>query len=295
MIKQIVEVSRPSKISAKDGQLVIEQEGRVVTTPIEDLGMLLLAHPTNTITQAALGQCQEHGAAIVVCDKSYLPTAIMLPFLGTSLHAETLKLQISAKKNTTDEIWKKIVAAKIHAQSDLLAATGSPSLHLVNLVSRVSPNDSQNIEAQAAQHYWPLLMGVGFRRKEKSALNAILNYGYAVLRAAVARAIIGTGLYPAWGIFHHNRSDNFALADDLMEPLRPGVDHLAWKNRHKENDDISPELKKEILGLLSAEVLFADQRLPLWVALQRYAASFKTALIYDAEQLEIPRWAFSAV
>lgn len=195
MIKQIVEISNSSRISAKDGQLIIEQEGRIVKTPAEDLGILLLAHPTNTITQAALALCQEQGAAVVVCDHTYLPTSIMLPVLGGTLHAKTMRMQIAAERTTTEGIWQKIISAKIEAQASLLEAIGRQSLHLEKLARRVAPNDVHNLEAQAAQHYWPLVMGVEFRRHEPSGINSLLNYGYAILRAAVARAVIGTGLY----------------------------------------------------------------------------------------------------
>ena len=294
MIKQVIEVSHPSRISAKDRQLVIEQTERVVRTPIEDLGVLLLAHPQITVTQFALAQCQGYGIVVVVCNESYLPTGFLLPLLGGSLHAETLRIQVAASKAVTGEVWRQIIKAKISSQAQLLAVLGKPSSHLEQMVGRVMPDDKHNLEAQAAQHYWPILMGDGFHRQNTSSLNSILNYGYAVVRAAIARAVVGSGLHPAWGVFHHNRSDNFALVDDLLEPLRVGVDYLAWGCRNRSDVDLTPELKKSILSLLSAQILIGGQALPLWVALQRYVASLKAMLSGETKQLEIPRWAFSA-
>lgn len=296
MIKRIVEISHASWVSLKDGQLVVEQEGTVISRiPVEDLGMLLLAHPSNVITQQALAACQQAGVAVALCDDKYLPTSLMLPLTGGALHTATLHMQIHAKPEKVRSVWWDIVTAKILAQARHLAAHGKGAQHLEQLAEHVREVGAAQQEAQAAAYYWRELLGKEFRRDTQAdGFNALLNYGYAVLRAAVARAIVGTGLHPALGLFHHNRSDNFALADDLMEPLRPAVDSLACKERDNGIDGVTPVTKRAMLELLSSDVDIRGQPLPLWVALQRYAASVKAVLAGKITTVEIPVWRFSA-
>lgn len=290
MIKQIVDVSHPAYISVQDRQLVIRRDEDRIRTPLEDLGMLILSSPAITITQGALAGCQTCGAVVAVCDSHHLPISLLLPVLGGALHAQTLRLQVDAAPSVSDALWGRIVQAKIQAQAEALKAAGQSPAHLEQMALRVRPADPENREAQAAQHYWPTLMGEDFRRHQDGGLNVLLNYGYAVMRAAVARAIVGAGLYPAWGIFHRRRSDNFALADDLMEPLRPFVDRVVWSHRGAQDTALGPSVKKELLALLSEPCLQGAQELPLWVALQRYAASLRDCLAGTHTQLEIPKW-----
>lgn len=296
MIKRIVEIAHASKVTVKDNQLVVEQEGQIVSRlPVEDLGMLLLAHPGNIITQQALAACQQAGVAVALCNDKYLPISLILPLAGGALHTATLLMQIRAKPPIERMLWRSIVAAKILAQARHLSAYGKESQHLDELAKRVREADASQQEAQAASYYWRKLLGTGFRRDPASdGFNALLNYGYAILRAAVARAVVGTGLHPALGIFHHNRGDSFALADDLMEPLRPAIDSLALQEWEGGRHSVDPVTKRAMLEFLSSNVEMLGQTLPLWVALQRYAASVKAVLAEEAKQVEIPEWRFSA-
>ncbi|WP_200384249.1 type II CRISPR-associated endonuclease Cas1 [Rhodocyclus tenuis] len=295
MIKRIVEISHPSSLRLKNEQLVIERDGAVVSTvPIEDLGILLLAHPGNVFTQQVLAACQQAGVAVVLCDEKFLPIALFLSLRGGALHTATLHMQVQAKAKVANSIWRDIVEAKILAQARHLASAGRCGEHLEMLARRVSAEDATQHEAQAAAYYWRQLLGAEFRRDTHAeGFNALLNYGYAILRAAVARAIVGTGLHPALGLFHHNRSDNFALADDLMEPLRPAVDSLVRQEQINGRENITPVTKRAMLELLSSNVDLLGQALPLWVALQRYAASVKSALAGNGQKVEIPVWHFS--
>lgn len=295
MIKRIVEIAHASRVSLKDRQLVVVQDGvAVARIPVEDLGVLLLAHPANVITQQALAACQQEGAAVVLCDEKYLPASLMLPFGSGSLHTATLHMQINAAPQVARSVWRKIVAAKISAQAAHLVATGKSGEHLEMLAGRVRDEDAAQQEAQAAAYYWRQLFGPEFHRDPHAAgFNALLNYGYAILRAAVARAIVGTGLHPALGLFHHNRSDSYALADDLMEPLRPAVDSIASKERSDGRESVTPLSKRAMLELLSRNVDIRDQHLPLWVALQRYASSVRSVMAGESEDVEIPVWRFS--
>lgn len=297
MIKRIVEVAQASYISLKDRQLRIEQRDELVASvPVEDIGILILAHPGNTITQQALVACETSGAAVVVCGETFLPEALLLPFDASTLHAEVLRLQIAATERVKGSLWRQIVVAKIDAQADLLRAIGQPSARLGRLALHVQDHDTGNLEAQAASLYWKTLFGKSFRRNpDTPGLNAFLNYGYSVLRSAVARAVVGTGLHPALGLFHSHRNNAFALADDLMEPLRPAVDALAYQRLDVIGTVLTPALRRDCLGLLGAIVQLGakDVRLPLWVALQRYAAAFKESLGGGKVDLEVPRWQFS--
>ena len=296
MIKRIIEVAKAGRIHLKDRQLRIEQDGILAASvPVEDLGILLLANPANVVTQQVLAACQEQGAAVVVCDGRYLPAAIMLPLAGSTLHAETLHIQVSAKTDTVRRAWVQIVRAKIQAQSALLNARGCEAKHLEALAGRVRAGNSSQLEAQAAAYYWKALLGKEFRRDPTApGLNALLNYGYAIMRAAVARAVVGAGLHPAWGLFHHNRYDSFALADDLLEPLRPAVDEVVAGRQTSQPSELGPMERRLMLELMSCHCNLGGGRLPLWVALQRYASSVKAALAGDAQDVEIPQWQFSA-
>lgn len=295
MIKRIVEISHASWISLKDHQLVVEQDRNVVSRiPIEDLGLLLLAHPGNTITQQALSACQQADVAVVLCDEKYLPIALMIPLSGSSLHTATLQMQINVKSQVAKSLWRDIVAAKIMAQASHLTFQGKRGQHLEAMTRLVGRDDAAQREAQAAAYYWRELLGTDFRRDQNGDdINTLLNYGYAVLRASVARAIVGAGLHPALGVFHHNRGDSFALADDLMEPLRPAVDQLANRQWSKGQVGLLPVNKRAMLELLSCSVILGGQPLPLWVALQRYASSVKAVMSGEGKKVEIPIWQFS--
>lgn len=296
MIKQIVEIAHGSYLHLKDSQLVVEQGKQVVArVPIEDLGLLLLAHPANVLTQQVLAACQAAGVAVALCDENHLPVSLMLPLAGADLHAETLRGQVAAPRRIVNRLWRDIVVAKIEAQGHALAACNQSGDHLLALAKRVRTGNAAQMEAQAAAHYWGRLMGDQFRRDPQAGgVNALLNYGYAIVRAAVARAVVGAGLHPAWGLFHHNRRDSFALADDLMEPFRPVVDCIVWRRDLEMGDPLTPTLKRELLSLLSSPADIGDQPLPLWVALQRYAASARAVILGSTKTLEIPRWQYSA-
>ncbi len=298
MIKRIIELSHGSYVHLHHRQLVIEQDGQcVASAPAEDVGLLLLAHPANVITQQALACCQQYGIAIAVCDEHHLPSALMLPLGGHSLHAEILRQQVAASPAAQAALWQAVVRGKISAQANVLAQLGlAGEARLRRLAARVRPGDPGNLEAQAAAVYWRSLLPKGEHRQPEatSGVNVLLNYGYAILRAVVARAVVAAGLHPAWGIFHHNRQDNFALADDLMEPLRPAVDWIVWHHAgtRDANSPLTPADKRALLAMLAAHVRLGDVPLPLWVALGRYIAQVKQAWFGEDITVEIPQWQF---
>lgn len=291
MIKRTVEISRASYLHIAHQQLQIEQENKLVgSIPLEDLGVLLLAHPAIHLSHAVLYLAESHGAVIIVCNAQYIPVSLILPFSHNSLHTKLLRQQIAATLPTQKRIWQQIVQAKIKAQAQTLALAGENCQALLHLIGRVQSGDPENIEAQAAQLYWRSLLGDSFRRnREASDSNALLNYGYAILRAAVARSIVGAGLHPALGIHHHNQYDSLALADDLMEVLRPRIDRVVWRLQKENISILDANTKRELLELLAQPVNWQGQSLPLMVALHHYLASFKSSLFGESKHIECPQ------
>lgn len=292
MIKRIIEVSNPAYLHLRNSQMIVQIKGQNDSSvPVEDMGILILANPAITISQGLIASCQENNCIIVFCNINYLPTAILLPLASHSTHSKILNMQIEVKKPVKKRIWKEIIIAKTEAQIRTLAFLGKPYKPLTTLKKRVQSGDVGNIEAQAAKIYWDLIFGKEFRREYDSGngINALLNYGYSIVRASVARALCGTGLHPAMGVHHHNQYNPLCLADDLMEPLRPLVDLCAHTLGEQGETAINKETKIVLLSLLSQEVLVEEKRLPLMVAIQHMAASLKNVLAGEAGALKIPQ------
>lgn len=293
MIKRTVEISNPSRLRIETSQLVIEQNdqeaGRI---PIEDLGVLILDHPAVSLTHGVLEACAGSNAVVVLCDKRHMPVSVLQPMEAHTLHARILAEQIRAREPTKKRLWQQIVQAKIAAQARNLDAIGADGKVLFEMARRVKSGDPVNLEAQAARVYWVRLFGLDFRRDtDGDGLNALLNYGYAILRATVARAISAAGLHPALGLHHSNQYNSFALADDLMEPLRPLVDMRVCELRTEMGAEIKVEkqTKQRLLGVLTWPVRCgSDASMPLMVATHSYAASVRRVLIGEARGPEIP-------
>ncbi|MFW6303056.1 MAG: type II CRISPR-associated endonuclease Cas1, partial [Candidatus Sumerlaeota bacterium] len=218
------------RLSVKYEQLVIEpKESPKRTVPLKEIGVLIFSHPMISCTQAVFSGLAENGGAIVICNSKHLPTAMMLPLVGHSTQCERLIQQSDASLPMRKQLWRSIVKAKICSQAKALEERNGDDHGLAKIAKSVRSGDLDNREAHAARRYWPLLFkGHDFRRNpDLPGINAVLNYGYAVLRAITARAICGAGLHPTLGLHHHNRYNPYCLADDLMEPFRPVVDKVA--------------------------------------------------------------------
>ncbi len=292
MIKRIVEISNPARLTLKNQQMVVEREGfETITVPIEDLGILILDHLQISHTQGLLTACSENNVAVLICDKKHLPSAIFLPLDGNSLHSKTIAQQIQITEPIRKRLWQAIIQAKIREQAKVLLNTIGDSHPLPALASRVKSGDPENIEAQAARIYWQKLFGDDFRRNPDAAdINSLLNYGYAIMRAAVARAIVSTGLHPSLGLHHHNQYNSFCLADDLLEPLRPAVDTKVYglcKSIQGE-PELTTDNKRALLEVLSRDCMINNQRLPIMTALHHYAASIRKAICGEDKKVEIP-------
>lgn len=291
MIKRIVEISSPSYLRLDHRQLCIVHDGSELgTVPIEDLGVLIIDHPGVSYTQGLLNACFENNVVVVLCDAKHLPSALLLPLSGHSLHAKTLRGQIAASQPLQKRLWQTIIQAKIREQAGVLRSLVLDDHPLPVYASKVKSGDPENIEAQAARIYWGKLFGLDFRRnRDMNGVNALLNYGYAILRAAVARAVVGAGLSPALGIHHCNQYDDLALADDLMEPLRPLVDlkvHMICQSGME--PEINKETKAVLLSLLAWDCRWNEKRVPLLTALSYYVAGVRAVLCEGVRSTSIP-------
>ena len=291
MIKRTIEISgRNTRIRLENGNLVFCREkqeiGRVAC---DDLGFLILDDFTTTCSQAALTAAVEAGAAVIVCSNDHQPAGLMLPFAGNQLHAQRLRQQVETTKPLEKRLWQQLVIAKLKNQSAMLPA-GSAANKIVALSNAVFSGDPDNKEAQGARIYWPVLFeDAGFKRARKGKPpNNLLNYGYMVLRAACARAICTTGLHPALGIHHSNRSNPFALADDLMEPYRPFVDRKVKYLWDQGIGELRKNSKAALLGILSEIVRLRKESSPLMVALNKSANSLCNCLTGKAKTLDLP-------
>jgi CRISPR-associated protein Cas1 len=283
MIKRVVSIGNPAYVSTHLNQLIVKHEGEEVgRVPIEDIGLFMIEDAQVTISMRTLALCAENEVAVVVCDSYHMPAGLMLPFSGHNVQTAILHQQIAASDPAKKKTWQRIVQAKIASQARVLDQVGKlDSRTLLKLIPMVRSGDPDNVEARAATRYFDSLFGDEFTRdREAPGLNAMLNYGYTVLRACVARAVVGAGLHPALGVFHKNQYNPFCLVDDAMEPLRPLVDKWVFEYQ-RENptpENLTPSLKRYLLKVTERTVFFDKKPYPLFVALERYAASLRRAL-----------------
>lgn len=301
MIKRTVEVSRePAHLSVRLKQLVLSRDGQVVgSVPCEDLGVVVVDHPQATYTHAALSALAEADATLVVCGRDHLPVAVLLPLADHTTVVWRVREQIGAGRPLCKRLWQQIVRAKILAQAGNLAAGSPPERRLRQLAGEVRSGDPTNAEAQAAKVYWsawlvnapePDGQRTAFRRDpDGEGANALLNYGYAIMRAGVARALVAAGLIPSLGLHHRHRANAFCLADDLVEPLRPIVDARVRELLGAGQTTLEQPTKAALLELLGTPVTTRGGRGPLLVALHRYAASLVECFQGQRRRLEIPQ------
>lgn len=263
-------------LSAYRGFLIVakdrEEVGRV---PLDDVHAVILHAHGCTWTGNLVAALAERGSPIVFCNTHHSPVAVTLPIAGFHAQGGRMRAQWEAARPLYKQLWRRIVVAKIAMQGSLLTFHDAPAAGAFDLLARrVRSGDPDNLEAQAARRYWPALMGADFRRdREAAGANALLNYGYAVMRATVARAVVAAGLHPTIGIFHAHRGNAFALADDLVEPFRPLVDALVVALIGQGVDALDPAIKRRFARLIAFDVRVGDEMSPVSVAAQRLAGS----------------------
>lgn len=290
MIKRTIVLSNQAYVKKENEQLVIQQGEEKKSIPIEDIGVLMLESHQCTITEAAISALLANNAVLISCNSSHHPDGIMLPISGNVLHTAVLKDQLKASIPLRKQLWAQTVKEKITNQYSVLKMLGINTEPMEYWARKIRSGDPDNYEGRAAAFYWQHFFpgDYGFTRDpEGSSPNNLLNYGYTILRAATARAIVGSGLHPAIGIFHKSQYNPFCLADDLMEPYRPFVDVIVRQicSEHGQGVELVTDIKKKLLGVLSVDVWIEEERKPLLLGLTSTSASL--AKCYAKEQNKI--------
>lgn len=289
MIKRTLYFGNPAYLSLKLKQMMIKMpqkndgdlpsgEEVVRTIPIEDIGIVILDNKQITITQGLMEELLENNCAIVTCDSKRMPVGLMLPLAGNTIQTERFRMQIDASLPLKKQMWQQTIEAKISNQAALLElVTGMEHKNMLKWAGSVKSGDTENMEARAAVYYWKTLFEDDpyfTRDNECDSRNALLNYGYAILRAVVARALVGGGLIPTLGIHHHNRYNAYCLADDIMEPYRPYIDKLVIEILAEEPcASISTRIKSRLLNIPVIEVCINGKRSPLMLAVSQTVSS----------------------
>ena len=265
----------------------------VRTIPIEDIGVVILDHRQITVTQSLLEELLENNCAIITCSSNHLPAGLMLPLYGHTLQNERFRQQINASLPLKKQLWQQTVQSKISNQASVLKyATGEEHNNMKVWATDVKSGDTGNMEARAAAYYWKTIFPENkdfIRDRYEGEPNNLLNYGYAILRAIVARALVSSGLLPTLGIHHHNRYNAYCLADDIMEPYRPYVDKTVLDiYSSRENLELTPEMKTILLSIPTMEVNINGKRSPLMVAASMTAASLAKCFNGEIRKIAYP-------
>lgn len=302
MIKRTLYFGNPAYLSMRLKQLVIRKPDKdppdnntddVRTIPIEDIGVVILDHRQITVTQSLLEELLENNCAIITCSSNHLPAGLMLPLYGHTLQNERFRQQINASLPLKKQLWQQTVQSKISNQASVLKyATGEEHNNMKVWATDVKSGDTGNMEARAAAYYWKTIFPENkdfIRDRYEGEPNNLLNYGYAILRAIVARALVSSGLLPTLGIHHHNRYNAYCLADDIMEPYRPYVDKTVLDiYSSRENLELTPEMKTILLSIPTMEVNINGKRSPLMVAASMTAASLAKCFNGEIRKIAYP-------
>lgn len=294
MIKRVLCFENPARLSLKLAQMVVEREGDTRTLPIEDVGVVILDHKQITITHALIDALLANNVAIVTSNDKHLPVGLMLPLDGNTLQSERFRAQIDASEPLKKQMWQQTVVAKILGQAHVLGVQHIEHGNMFAWAKSVRSGDTDNLEARAAAYYWRNMFEKDNFIRDPQGLppNNLLNYGYSVVRAMMARALVGAGLLPTLGIHHHSRYDAYCLADDIMEPYRPFVDMKVlemWQSGGV-TSDISSEQKRELLGITTMDVMINGHRSPMMLAIQATAQSVQKCFSGEARKIVYPDW-----
>lgn len=296
MIKRTILIENKSSITTKNLQLVLKSEIRESTIPIEDIGFIVLDHPEIYLSIPAMNLIVENNTAIIICGKNHLPNGMLLNLNSHHIQQEIFKNQIEASIPLKKQLWQQTIIEKIRNQGELLEKITATKNTFEFLASKVLSGDTSNMEGVAAQQYWkkfplPNHEKDGIKRERYGDYpNNFLNYGYAILRAATARSLSGSGLLNTLGIHHKSKYNAFALADDIMEPFRPIVDEKVFNimQRYPEQE-LNTAIKAEILQMLTQTVYFKEEKSPLMVGLQKTASSLQQCFTGDRKKIKYPK------
>lgn len=292
-MKRTIVISQKAYLSHKDGQVHIKMEEHEPTVPLEDIGLLMIESHQATISQSALSALMSNNVAVVSCDAAHHPDGIMLPIAGNVLHTAVLRDQLIASVPLRKQLWAQTVKAKILNQAAALKMLGIDAEPIEYWARKIRSGDPDNYEGRAAAHYWKNFFPGDYaflRDPEGHSPNNLLNYGYAIIRAGMARAVVGSGLHPAVGIHHKNQFNPFCLADDLMEPFRPMLDLVVRSICQEQGKDVmlTPETKKKLLAILGIDCWIEGERKPLLLALTSTTASLVRCYAKEVRVLTYP-------
>lgn len=308
MIKKTLYFGTPVYLSLKNAQMVIKlpevektsslpeafKQQSKVTKPIEDLGVVVLDHKQITVTSGLLESLLENNCAVITCDSKSMPVGLMLPLYGNTTQNERFRRQLDVSLPLKKQLWQQTIKSKIDNQASVLSSCAMEEVRCMRVwANDVKSGDPDNLEARAAAYYWKrLFAGIeGFTRdREGIPPNNLLNYGYAILRAVVARGLVTSGLLPTLGIHHHNRYNAYCLADDIMEPYRPYVDELVYGlvQSHGNNLELTRELKASLLTIPTIEVKIGGKRSPLMVAVGQTTGSLYKCFDGELRRINYP-------
>ena len=308
MIKKTLCFSNPAYLSLRNAQLVIKlpeiekannltedfKKSTEVTRPVEDIGVVVLDHKQITITSGALEALLENNCAVITCDSRSMPVGLLLPLTGNTTQSERFRDQLEASQPLRKQLWQQTIQYKIRNQAAVLGKCPNVETNCMQIwANNVKSGDPDNLEARAAIYYWKSLFGHipdFIRDREGVAPNNLLNYGYAILRAVVARSLVASGLLPTLGIHHHNRYNAYCLADDIMEPYRPYVDQLVFDitEQYGEDVEVSKDIKAELLSIPTLDVVIAGKRSPLMVATAQTTASLYKCFSGELRKVAYP-------
>jgi len=302
MIKRTLYFGNPAYLSLRNAQLVIhlpEANGMDDRTgnntiPIEDIGIVVLDNKQITITTGLMEALLANNSALITCDNSRMPVGLMLPLNGNTTQSERFQDQIAASLPLQKQLWQQTIQCKIANQAHVLKSKNDVVVkNMLAWVGEVKSGDSDNLEARAAAYYWKNMFPniADFTRgREGAPPNNLLNYGYAILRAVVARSLVGSGLLPTFGIHHHNKYNAYCLADDIMEPYRPFVDRLVLEIMASGEDisELSKPIKAKLLGIPVLDVIVNNQRSPLSIAVSQTTASLAKCYAGELRKITYP-------
>lgn len=291
MAGRIIEIATDGRhLAVHHGFMTVSAEGTEISRlPLDNIAAIIACAHGLSYSNNLLVELARRNTQLILCAANFTPIAFLWAVDGYHQQAARMDAQMEATRPKSKGIWKQLVKAKIAQQGAVLAAIGQTAPPFSALVSKVKSGDPQNIEAQAARRYWPLLFGSDFRRDRTSpGLNAMLNYGYIIIRSAVARALLGSGLHPTFGIHHKNANNPMRLVDDVMEPFRPYVDFAVWHLSQSGGVTLTPEVKRMLAGLLEMEVTTAGGMTALRTAIQNTAISLAQVYEGTRNDLDLP-------
>lgn len=296
MTNRVLDFSQqPAHLNARGGVLVVQVHGQEVdAVPFEDIASIVVSHRQVQFTQAVLARIAEAGAMLITCNEKMLPAAMLLPFVSHFVQTERFLKQARLSEPRKKRLWQKIVRAKVSAQASVLRELRNDDAGLPTLAQAVASGDPRNVESQAARRYWSRLFDDNRYRRgsEEDARNAALDYGYAILRSAVARALCAAGLHPSLGIHHQNKLNPFALADDLMEPFRPAVDRVVVRLSEEYGSELAlkPEVKRRLIEAVTTRYRVENEVRTLFDIYARVAQSLAAVVLGGERQFWLPPW-----